>query len=534
VLLLSDPARYQDWLRVEDMLSCEFIFRHVTMFKNVHFVSTDGLKYSEDDVRYDYNALELIEDTKVSIFSSAYVPQLDGAALFSPPGHDWLSNVMYLDLSYTLKTEQLASALNAANLQNLRVLKLRGLRLTDRELPYSIIGAAQRLWSLDISNNLLTDGCVDSLFELSAIGSRITPSINHFDSSTDAELYEDTPLYQRDGDTYHPPSRNSAPMRPDSKNALVEYLDTRAHYFNNAHRSLDPNDPIIQTTGLTHLVISNNKLSTLGILNLMREGNRLQLLDVGAGLVPRVSPSPFGPCNAYSAFLTTRCLGRSTGTCLENLRIHHSLVTQIPTVVRGSLSDGWNYTSLWEAEKITPFLPPDIAYHLFNPAFKPEMNYRLKNLTLTSIPTKSYGPTIHALSFFIRRLSDQESILTEARNAQPFSSSRTAPKLLPGLRSLRLEFLIEEKVNLNEKGKGTWDRDADKFYQESERDFSFFGDNTPIVPLRRRGNSASVDEGVVFGPNLPWPMDVMEELKRFRRGFTPRWSGKLELVVPRG
>jgi hypothetical protein len=28
-------------------------------------------------------------------------------------------------------------------------------------------------------------------------------------------------------------------------------------------------------------------------------------------------------------------------------------------------------------------------------------------------------------------------------------------------------------------------------------------------------------------------MDVMEELKRFRRGYTPRWSGKLELVVPR-
>jgi hypothetical protein len=539
VLLLSDPSRYQDWLRVEDMLSCEFIFRHVTMFKNVRFVSTDGLKYSEDDVRYDYNALELIEDTKVSIFSSAYVPQLDGAALFSPPGHDWLSNVMYLDLSYTLKTEQLASALNSANLQNLRVLKLRGLRLTDRELPYSIIGAAQRLWSLDISNNLLTDGCVDTLFELSAIGSRITPSLNRFDSSTDAQLYEDTPLYQRDGDTYHPPTRNSAPMRPDSKNALVEYLDTRAHYFNNAHRSLDPNDPIIQTTGLTHLVISHNKLSTLGILHLMREGNRLQLLDVGAGLVPRISPSPFGPCNAYCAFLTTRCLERSTGTCLENLRIHHSLVTQIPTVVRGSLSAGWNYISLWEAEKITPFLPPDISYHLFNPAFKPEMNYRLKNLTLTSIPTKSYGPTIHALSLFIRRLSDQESILTEARNAQPFSSSRTAPKLLPGLRSLRLEFLVEEKVNLNEKGKGTWDRDADKFYQESERDFSFFGDNTPVVHLRRResgmgGRRESLGEGVVFGPNLPVAMDVMEELKRFRRGYTPRWSGKLELVVPRG
>jgi len=91
---------------------------------------------------------------------------------------------------------------------------------------------------------------------------------------------------------------------------------------------------------------------------------------------------------------------------------------------------------------------------------------------------------------------------------------------------------------MNEKGKGTWDRDADKFYQESERDFSFFGDNTPIVPLRRResgmgGRRESLGEGVVFGPNLPGAMDVMEELKRFRRGYTPRWSGKLELVVPR-
>jgi hypothetical protein len=513
------------------------------MFKNLRFVSTDGLKYAEDDIRYDRYALSLVEDTKVTIFSSAYVPQLDGAALFSPPRHDWLSNVMYLDLSYTLKTEQLASALNSSNLQNLRVLKLGGLRLTDRELPYNIMGAAQRLWSLDISNNLLTDGCVESLFEVSAIATRITASFNRFDSSTDGDLYDDTPLYQRDRESYHTPARNTAPMRPDSKNGLVAYLDTRAQYFNQGQRSLDPNDPIIQSTGLTHLVISSNKLSTLGILNLMREGNRLQLLDVGAGLVPRLgTSSPFGPCNVYCAFQATRCLQRSSGTRLENLRIHHSLVTQIPTVVRGSLSAGWNYTSLWEAEKLLPLLPPDIAYHIFNPPFTPEMNYRLKHLTLTDIPTKSYGPTIQALSNFIRRLAIQEETLTAARNAQPFSSSRHAPKLLPGLRSLRLEFLNEEKNT--EKGKGvagSWDRDADAFYEESERDFSFFGDNTPVFAPQRRQSSFNVGSGrqeavesVMYGPNLPKVMDVMEELKRFRRGYTPRWGGKLELVVPRG
>jgi len=137
--------------------------------------------------------------------------------------------------------------------------------------------------------------------------------------------------------------------------------------------------------------------------------------------------------------------------------------------------------------------------------------------------------------------------------------------LLPGLQTLRLEFLPAEEGAAAE-ASVSGDRDADAFLEESRADFSFFDrppNQTPFLArgkeegeveveerpstssssssrlsqwvgkiVKRPGSSGNgkekevVEEGAV--------LDVAEELRKWRAGAgeEERWGGKLELVVP--
>jgi hypothetical protein len=307
----------------------------------------------------------------------------------------------------------------------------------------------------------------------------------------------------------------------------MAYMKQYADLTSDSSHVLPEKDPMRKSTGLTHLYISDNRFTSRGIRKLLQNTNRLQVLDVGT---VRTSPSlryPIPHTTPYCQPDTAYLLHRKTGTRMETLRIHHSLITQTPTIVQGRLDLGYTPQHLAKAERFSEKEPQ---------GFNPLDNYRLTFLTLTDIPLKSTGSTIARLIDFLRLCAIQEQTLLTA--SQSSTRTRRSPRLLPGLRRLRLEFL-NERAGADDIGPSvSEDTDADEFQAQSMGDFSFFADEKPTSPLSRRGSEAG-------GWNWPLPgsskssmaevvevKDVVEELKVFRRGER-KWGGGLELVVPR-
>lgn len=525
-LKLLENRLLKDFNSYSQVTTPKYALHFLPLFENLRFLVINHMG------RFDYEPLDDIEvkppreDTRLLLFSSAGIPFLDTSLFLSTP---LLYNVMYLDLSNTTRTEAWTQLLTSRVFNSLRILKLRGLRLTDQNLPVNALHSWLRLWSLDLRDNSLTDQTIDVLLE-ECFAPKIAPTA--IGPSSDEMLYEDPPLYQlRDQSDYLYISSDSiVPLRPDSTDTFMAYMKQYADLTSDASHVLPEKDPMRKSTGLTHLYISDNGLTSRGIRKLLENTNRLQVLDVGT---VRTSPSlryPIPHTTPYCQPDTAYLLHRQTGTRIENLRIHHSIITQTPTIVQGRLENGYTPQHLAKAERFSGKEPQ---------GFNPLDNYRLTSLTLTDIPLKSTGPTITRLIDFLRLCALQEATLLSA--SQSGTRNRRSPRLLPGLRRLRLEFL-NERAGADEIGPSvSGDQDADEFQAQSMGDFSFFADEKPTSPLSRRGSEAG-------GWNWPIPgsakssvsevvesKDVVEELKVFRReGRERKWGGSLELVVPRG
>ncbi|MBE3048697.1 hypothetical protein IMZ48_40605, partial [Candidatus Bathyarchaeota archaeon] len=124
---------------------------------------------------------------------------------------------------------------------------------------------------------------------------------------------------------------------------------------------------------------------------------------------------------------------------LRSLRIHHSVVTQIPTLEAEGLSP---LARLWLAETAIR-QRCEMAYPQ---ALAPDMNPRIVSLTLTKIPRRSSGPLIDKITAFLRLASVQERDIADAT----ISSSRRAPMMLRGLRHISLEFEPDPMEDLSQ------------------------------------------------------------------------------------
>ncbi|KAE9370076.1 hypothetical protein N431DRAFT_30252 [Stipitochalara longipes BDJ] len=519
-LKLLERRFLQDHAKYSQVTTPKYIMRFIPFFENVRFLVMDNMGRNDYEIQQLGETRQPDENNKLLLLSSTNIPLLDYNLFVSTP---ILYNIMYMDLSYTVNTQAWNSLLSYHSLDNLRILKLRGLRLTDQSLPFDTLHNSLRLWSLDLRNNSLTDQTIDFLLR-ECFAPTLTPN-STVTVDSDEWFYEDPPTYhQRDEtDLYYPSHNTEIPVRPDTIDSFILYMKRYANLRNPSSVILAERDPMKQSTGLTHLYLSSNRFTSKGIHKLLSSTNRLQVLDVGTVKANPHSDyhlantTPFAQPNAASL------LDRRTGTRIEDLRIHHSFATCIPTIVQGRLEMGYTPQYLHKAEKFGDL-------ELQSAAFSPLINYRLSSVTLTDIPLKSTGPTITRLITFLRCCARQEAILLSATTSGP-RKTRHSPRLLPGLRKLRLEFLHERSGSEDIGPSVSGDQDADEFQAQSQGDFSFFADEKMTSPVgsSRRGSTWSSKSSIA---ELVETRDVCEELKIFRQGETPKWGGKLELAVP--
>lgn len=485
--------------QTETFFRCEQIFEHLHNFPEARFVIIDGLP-GWNNGSWDGSHFE--QGSKV-ILLSANSPLLD-ATIAIRQNQFAFANLMYLDISGTRDNKGIFYGPEIVELNNLRILKMRNMRLTS--IPSFLIGHQLRLWSLDLRNNFLTDHAIQYLLEnfmLKPVPQAKPPVFQ----AADHTLFDSPPAYQEhDGER----PIDICPLRPDSCDAFVEHMKSWKG---------DDSNPMYLQTGLTNLYISNNKCSSDVVRYLLSYNNRLQDFDVGS-VRKEKNDLAYGLLLAGKSWATVQHIPFvqfKQPSRLERLRIHHSFITYIPTVLVDS-DTGFHEPSLENSE-----LWGQRAKIDREPTYDPLRDYRLKHLTLTGVQTMSHsGLLIEHLIEFIRKVTAQEQHIQQARAANPPHPPRSAPPMLSGLRLLRLEFIREGGSTSS--GSVSGDKDADTFLERALGDFSFFGGKRE----EKNGKESSGGKG----REKKVYRDVVAELKVFRATEVPRWTGTLQLITP--
>ncbi|KAF7957725.1 hypothetical protein EAE96_003295 [Botrytis aclada] len=428
--------------------------------------------------------------------------------------HNITKNLIYLDASETDLSTNWRAMFTIENLPGLRILKLRGSRLTDTMLPLIVTNFREQIWSLDLRDNLLSDSAIYLLIRSSFI--RRLPDYKCGKlRATDDDLFEDPPIYREFDESNDSPLATTATLRYDS----IHDVESSRHGINILERRKNVEDNFLLSMGLTHLYISNNKLTALASKMLLTSTNSLQVLDIGS---TRHNPSigAGSGIDIHAQEHTIPYLSRKWQPRLEILRIDHSIVTHQPPSTEPHNKQP-NHSDK------APTIPP-IFSDLYqttpqdpHPPFDPFSNPHLHTLTLTSLPRKSpfSSALFPALKNFILRLAFQESTIQNTQ--KNLTTSRRAPRLNPGLRELTLEFLPEVRSSDGGGASVTGDQDADAYHEEMARDFSFLSQGD-VCAATGKGKEAKA--GV-------HDVDIVEELRKWRKSEVLRWGGKLTIKL---
>ncbi|KAH0496213.1 hypothetical protein TgHK011_003585 [Trichoderma gracile] len=409
-----------------------------------------------------------------------------------------LRALVYLDISGPAPVA--FTLLDAKWLPELRILKMGRKQLNDYRWETWAQLFHWRFWSLDISDNELTDESVLNLTKLFDVNTHLRTTDrfaaegmlerwHQFGAHDQYILREssESPIFLP-GSRYlidAPPLNNpdgtddpdaswtrvradgSTPVRPDTLNGVLGLLSRPG--------VSGATDHLPGHRGITHLHISGNRLTADGIQQLLicSEGH-LELFDCERMqfFPPKRRTTKTYPPRLNSPKLFVSSVVRMSGlpgfghlirpvysSNLRVLRIHHLLVTNIPTLTMDGIRP---IECAYLAEKCV-FPRLEDAYPL---PFLPDMNPRLQSLTLTCVPRYSFGPLICRLAFFFRFLSLQaEALSTLAKNAQ--AEGGRPPRLVSGLRHVALE--LEPKM-----AEEPLDIDIDNLMASGETPFSFF------------------------------------------------------------
>ncbi|KAK3344625.1 hypothetical protein B0H65DRAFT_548415 [Neurospora tetraspora] len=374
-------------------------------------------------------------------------------------------------------------------MHRLRILRATGHNMGDSGAAQIFHDLGRRLWSLDLSNNRLTNRFLQNVVQSDKLRGRSQLGNRHEDGSCicfgrghhhelegslcssgmglfihetpwteDLRLYhsrryhEDSPGYVFRAN----PEDANAESREVRKRALDDSLDAvvKAICSEKDVSSIHSLDICqLPLLGITHLYLNQNPMITAEGFKLIIESGfeQLQRFECDSMLFitngdmsryneyyheSRAVPSSVSGCKnqAISGILGLSHLFRPVFSNLQILRIHHSLVTNLPSLV--GFDDLSAMEKIWFAET---FLLPRADLVFPNP-FYPDMNPRLRSLTLTHIPRYSTGPLIERLKGLLKAAWFQEQTIAKLRAEYRRVQSRYQPPLLPGLRKIILEF----------------------------------------------------------------------------------------------
>ncbi|OIW28011.1 hypothetical protein CONLIGDRAFT_459262 [Coniochaeta ligniaria NRRL 30616] len=421
-----------------------------------------------------------------------------------------VKSVVYLDLSYA--PGSLKATLLAASLPCLRILKVQGREISD-DAALSIFALfKQQLWSLDLSDNKLTDAPLEplvlstfpatnsrtaahhdvegSLKWVANVGEAWYGRFGFIEESEHSSVFNhprrhlaDPPVYTShaelaSGDQSTVRHNGRRPVRRDTPESVKQILLGKPDRHPQAYEGAESHDIRAAHGGITHLRLNGNGFSLQGIERLIRESpGQLEhfecdsaLIEIPAAtlnekrrealrhLLPRwLAPAKFtGFVGASHLFRPVFC------PQLQVLRIHHSLLSQIPSINAENVTVG---DSLWIAEA---FFEPRAAM-AFPQVFAPDMNPRLYSLTLTNVPRYSTGPFIVKILNFLRQASDQERKIQDTNAAHSLRVSAS----LNGLRHIHLEF-GEDPREAAPDALDLEGMDAAKLLGPEDEEFSFF------------------------------------------------------------
>ncbi|RDA84813.1 hypothetical protein CP532_3170, partial [Ophiocordyceps camponoti-leonardi (nom. inval.)] len=474
----------------------------LTLLPNVDCLLLDG----HDDLDPDL-VLDRRLGLRLRVLSFSGCPYSLSSRILARP---CFGNLVYLDVSAV--PGSVTSFLRPGLLPELQVLKMRRREVNDVALASLVACFPPRLWSLDLSENRITDAAVDALLPtMSSTYSSSLRSPSRFNVEGEAvslpdepfafiaesrwsgsfshpeRYFVDVPAYD-EADRFPRFNRHGAPLRRDSAEAVW-------------HAGPEPEDGYRRPPGVTHLHVSGNQLSSFGLQRLLRlSSGQLEELDCSSmpllptGRIPGLDGLPrlYGLLGAAHLF-------RPVFSCnLRALRIHHSVVTHVPTIE--TTDDRLSPLSrLYLAE--TSIL--DRALDLYPQPFEPDMNPRLVKLRLTCVPRRSSGPLTASLVRFLDLLASQERAIEEENEA----SSSSATKL-QGLRHLALEFEpdpMDDGCCQDVAASGGCNLAETEEGEEGEQGFSFFPVSRPSSsPLsgpsqekRRTKNRTETDRDMV-------------------------------------
>ncbi|OTA96631.1 hypothetical protein M434DRAFT_392569 [Hypoxylon sp. CO27-5] len=434
-----------------------------------------------------------------------------------------LRGLVYLDVSFipgSIKTP-VQSSLNPRSLPDLRVLKVAGREMDNATASLLFQTFRRQLWSLDLSHNKLGDEILDEIVEHCVslftyhtdahfekegklilpknIGSRKygpfefieEPKISY--RPHDLEKYlADSPFYTQRSDQTELQEWEAvrpdglAPLRRDDANTAKESL---------LHEALSGiigsfsfrGQPGLGSGGLTHLYLNGNKFTVSGVERLLKTSRgRLEHLECDSCLcAPKY-------IQLGSQLKGMKIIGFSgsaplfrpvVSSAIRSLRVHHSLVTQVPSVSIEGLSS----TSAARLAEEKLFRNIRRAYPL---ALVPDTNPRITSLTLTNIPARSTGPVIEQLIRFIDLASAQQKAIKKARAL--FHGHRSS--ILKGLRHIRLELqpdFSDERNAIAASDEVDFDKLLDPADDDFIQDTSGFFDDNELFGITSRTTTAA-------------------------------------------